>query len=210
MSDLIKRYATGQVKALIEKAESIKGIEHDVTKGTLRELFVTDLLSPFLSSQFSIGSGIIINQRGTQSHQTDLIILNNHILPPFIKEQHIGVYPAECVVATIEVKSRLTKKELEKAEQDATHLYNSVYNEAETNTPTVMYKPLCAVFGFYGSGTKELSKENNGRQWLTRQERNLRYFCVAKKFSWIRIQGQWVWEEGNSLHVKKLNVSSQY
>lgn len=204
MSDLIKRYASGQVKAVIDKAESIKGVRHKVTKGTLRELFLADLLSPFLSSQFSVGSGIIINQRGEQSHQTDIIILNNHMLPPFIKEQSIGVYPSECVLATIEVKSRLTKSELEKAEEDARHLHNSICIAIPTVNPTgttipLIYQPLCAVFGFYGKGTELVSSEEAGRRWITERERHLNYICVAKEFSWTLMETEWKYAKGNQI-----------
>ncbi len=194
---IIKRYASAQVKALIDKSESIRDLGHNLTKGTLRELFVTDLLSPFLSSQFSIGSGIIINQKGDQSRQNDLIILNNHILPPFIIKQNVGVYPAECVAATIEVKSRLTKDELEKAEEDASFLIETIYRAEGTVTPTVIEKPLCAVFGFYGTGAKELSKEVTGRQWLTEKERHLKAICLVNRFSWLHLGTGWTFRNGD-------------
>lgn len=196
-NSMIKQYASAQVKSLIAKAESIKDLKHNLTKGTLRELFVTDALSPFLSSQFSIGSGIIINQRGDQSHQTDIIILNNRLLPPFIVRQKIGIYPAECVVATIEVKSRLTKDELIKAERNASFLTDTIYSESGSFTPTLIQKPLCAVFGYYGTGAKELSVEDEGRRWLDLEERGLKAICLANKFLWLHIEEGWKFINGD-------------
>ena len=160
--DLIKVYATAQIKALIEKSKSIKGLRHSPTKGTLREFFVTDALKPFLSSQFSVGSGIIINQNSDQSAQIDVIILNNHILPPFIREQNIGLYPLVCIA--IEVKSNLYKDDLIKAEKDARYIKEWIYRTEGTKTPTYLKPPFCAVLGFYGNGKKELLDENTGKK----------------------------------------------
>ena len=94
----------------------------------MRELFVPNILSPFLSKQFDIGSGIVINQKEEQSDQTDIIIYDNRILPSFIKEQHIGVYLAESVIGIIEVKTNLRKDALIRAEASARKLHEKIYN----------------------------------------------------------------------------------
>ena len=65
---LIQRYASSIISALLIKAESIKKMKHSLSKGQFRELFITDLLKKFLPHQFDIGSGIIVNQKGEQSH----------------------------------------------------------------------------------------------------------------------------------------------
>src|SRR2546426_12636818 len=104
---LIKRYSTAIIEGMERKIYASASLEHKLTKGELGELFVSTVLTSFLTSQFDIGTGIVINQRETQSNQTDIILCDNRILPPFIKQQHIGVYPAESVLGTIEVKSDL-------------------------------------------------------------------------------------------------------
>jgi hypothetical protein len=200
-TDLIKRYATAQTKAFVEKSKSIKSLKHSLVKGMLRELFVTDVLRPFLGSQFSLGSGIIINQMSDQSHQNDIIILNNHILPPFIGEQSFGVYPLECVVGTIEVKSNLRKKCLEKAEKDARYLKETLYRDRGTKTPTILRKPFSAIFGFYGSGKKELLREDAGKKWLNENVWALNAICLSEKYCWINKSSthssDWSLERGN-------------
>jgi hypothetical protein len=102
MSDtLIQKYATSVVRDFMVRAGDLKGLIHDLTKGELKELFVSRVLKSFLTSQFGIGSGIILNRRGQQSSQMDVVIYDNRIILPFIREQNIGVYPAESVIATI-------------------------------------------------------------------------------------------------------------
>ena len=71
---------------------------------------------------------IVVNQKGEQSDQTDIILYDNRILPPFIKQQHIGVYPAESVLGAIEVKSHLTKTALLEAEASAKRLHEEIFD----------------------------------------------------------------------------------
>ena len=104
---IIQKHSTSIVRGLAERINALVDLDHKLTKGELRELFISNILAQFLTNQFGIGSGIIVNQAGKQSNQTDIIIYDNRIIPSFIREKHIGVYPAECVIATIEVKSNL-------------------------------------------------------------------------------------------------------
>jgi len=163
-------------------------MEHKLTKGELRELFATNIFRSFLTSQLDIGSGIIINQAGIQSKQTDIIVYDNRILPPFIKEYQIGVYPAECVLATIEVKSYLRKTELMQAEEAAHHLKHTVYNQKYSiYRDFSKFIPLCAIIGFYGNGCKQLLDSENGKLWLKNNVKNMFAICLSGKFSWMNV-----------------------
>ena len=124
---LIQKYATCVVQDFVTRAGDLKGLLHDLTKGELKELFVSKVLKSFLTSQFGIGSGIILNRAGKQSRQMDVVIYDNWIILPFIQEQNIGVYPAESVIATIEVKTTLDKGALEKAEDAAKELKDIIF-----------------------------------------------------------------------------------
>ena len=186
---LIQEHSIAIVRALAERAEAVKGLEHKVTKGQLRELFVTQLLDSFLTSQFGIGSGIIINQKGQQSNQTDVIVYDRRILPPFIKEQNVGIYPVESVLATVEVKSLLRRKELEDSEKAAKKLRTTVFN---TNSDYYRKerKPLTAVIGFHGNGVRELSAEKSGKAWL---EKNIKYLfavCHVGRYCWMELKSK--------------------
>ena len=190
---LIQKHSSAIVRGLFEKIDALTEINHKLTKGELRELFVTNILQSFLTTQFEIGSGIIINQAGIQSKQTDIIVYDNRTLPPFIKEQQIGVYPAECVLATIEVKSFLRKAELLQAEAAANHLKQIVYNQKYSiYSDFKSFIPLCAVIGFYGNGGKELLDRNKGKDWLISNIKNIFAICLSNKYSWLNVgTGGW-------------------
>jgi hypothetical protein len=186
---LIQKHSSAIVRSQFERIHALSDLNHKLTKGELRELFVSNILRSFLTDQFSIGSGIIINQAGIQSNQTDIIIYDNRILPPFIKEQHIGVYPAECVIATIEIKSNLTRSELLKAEKAAFRLRNDVYSQRYSIYKDFsLFKPHCAILGFYGRGFKQLLSEDAGKTWLVQNIKQIFAICLTNQFSWLRVR----------------------
>jgi len=123
-------------------------------------------LNSFLTTQFDVGSGIILNENGQQSNQTDIIISDNRILPPFLREQGIGVYPAESVIATIEIKSRLERQDIIDAQSAAARLHNDVFNHQEilyNEVVNVNYLSRCVLFlGFMDQEQKSLTKKIPG------------------------------------------------
>ncbi len=197
---LVQQFATSIACGMLERAKALKGLNHKLLKGELRELLVSDFLSHFLSHSFEIGSGIVVNQQGDQSRQTDVIIYDATILPPFIKAQHLGVYPAECVLATIEVKSFLSTTDLKSAESAAKLLHEDVYSHDGTiYKKDLEYKPICTVFGFF---TKNLTtrgllySQDKGKEWLSKKCKHICLIALARNYSWadIKFHGGWYYE----------------
>ncbi len=154
---LIQRYASSIISALLIKAESIKKMKHNLSKGQFRELFITDLLKKFLPHQFDIGSGIIVNQKGKQSHQTDLVIYDKSILPPFISESISGVFPIESVIATIEVKSICSKKDFIEVNEKANYLNDVIANGRNS----LYFNEKSSLYGYTYDFCKRLINTNN-------------------------------------------------
>jgi len=177
---LIQKYASSMVEDFIGRANDLKDLKPEFIKGELKELFVARVLRSFLTSQFEIGSGIIMNLEGGQSCQTDVVIYDNRIIPPFIKEQSLGIYPAESVIATIEIKTTMSKGELTDAQNAAKTLWDVF------ETVPYGFKPLCTVFSFEG-GFSELANEETGKEWLAENAKCLFNICVAKKYCWANV-----------------------
>ena len=178
---LIQKYASSMVEDFLARANDLKDLKHDLTKGELKELFVGRILKSFLTTQFEVGSGIVINLEGGQSRQTDIVIYDNRIIPPFIKEQNLGIYCAESVIATIEIKTTLNKGELVGAEEAAKVLHDQVFKNVAFG-----FRPLCTVFSFQG-GFGELGSEETGRKWLDENVKDLFNICVAKEYCWANV-----------------------
>ena len=193
------------MKAFVEEAKSITDLKHKGVKGRLRELFITKVLKSFLTTQFGIGTGTVINCKGVQSNETDVIIYDRRILPPFIQEQNLAVYPAESVIATIEVKSWLNAQELSKSEESAEKLKNEIFDPEKIlwdkfSQFRLQYHmiPLCAVFGFFGNGPRGLANQDSGQIWLKQNIRCLFAICLANKYSWLNVGGRdWKIQKNN-------------
>jgi hypothetical protein len=185
---LIQKDSSSLIEGMLSRVKSLS-LAHKLTEGELKELFVSNILRQFLPIQFDIGSGIIVNHRGDQSNQTDIVIYDNRIMPPFIKEQAIGVYPAESVIAVLEVKSHLRKRELLSAEASTVKLYDTVYDPAgfyKGYSPEP-YKPLCGIIGFQGNGCRELSDREAGVSWLNEHIKHLFLICIPTKYCWGKV-----------------------
>lgn len=191
---LIQRYATAVVSGMVQKVESLSGMKHQLTKGELRELFVNSVLRHFLTQQFSITSGIIVNQKGDESHQHDIIIYDNRKLPPFIQESNISVLPIEAVLAVIEVKTRLDAQAILKTEKNFKRLREVICDKEKTVFPERLksnYFPLLAIIGFYGNGPRDLASCNpKAATWLKSNVIHLFAICLVKQYSWLNV-GDW-------------------
>lgn len=175
---------------LIRDVNSITDLNHPGIKGTLVESFNKNILDSFLTSQFGIGYGVIVNHLGVQSDQTDIIIYDKRILPPFIIAGDLGAYPIESVVATIEVKMKLDKPKLLQAEKSAKKLRNRVFDRKTilldyAKYPGMCHPPLCAVLSFDVSGLTDLDSFEKGKIWISNNIKNLIAICIANKFSWL-------------------------
>lgn len=202
---IIQKHTSTITKALVEEAKSIADLQHPGVKGKLRELFITKVLDSFLTTQYGMGNGTVINHKGVQSNETDVIIYDKRILPPFIKEQDLAVYPAESVIATIEVKSLLNAQLLLKAEKSAKKLRTKVFDPKSSlfdwfSRFRAQYHaiPLCAVFAFNGNGPTDLAAQDSGKIWLEQNISNLFAICLANRYSWLNVRGKgWTIEKNN-------------
>jgi hypothetical protein len=106
-----------KLNGLVAESKSIFDcLGHNGLRGAAREMFVKDFLLPFLPPYVGIGTGEIINHLGRRSKQIDIVLYNRGRLPPvLIGSGDLGVFPWECVIATIEVKSTLDAGELRSA-----------------------------------------------------------------------------------------------
>jgi len=184
----IQQHTSALIKGLIEEAYALKNLDHKSLKGRLRELFTMRVLSKFLTRQFGIGTGVIINQEGKQSKEIDIIIYDNRILPPFIEEQKIGVYPAESVLATIEVRSWITKGIIKEYSAEAAKIFKETYNpDSSLYKDLQQLLPLSNLVGFYDNGI--FKKENPFEicQWMMNNAKPLFGVCLINRFSWLNV-----------------------
>ena len=203
---LIQQHTSAIIKGFIEETKAIQNLDHNLEKGRLRELFVSKVLQKFLTRQFGMGTGVIINQKGEQSKQIDIIIYDNRILPPFIEEQKVGVYPAECVLGVIEVRSWISKETIKEYAESAQRLYKEVYNPMSS-----LYKdyhkmrPIYGLVGFYDEGVFNGMSQEDILKWMMNNAKPLFGVCLANKLSWLHV----VRPEGSLKMVDEYNEETK-
>lgn len=192
-STLIKDYSTSLVKALFEKVKSIRKLNHKLTKGELRELFLNDLLLNFLTDQFGVGTGVIIDSYGEESKQIDIIIYDKRILPAIIKNSNLGTYPIESVLAVIEVKSILGKKELVKTNENFMYLETKLkFNKKFDKSGLSIIK---GIIGFNPRPFRQVSQDND--TWLKENTKHLDAICHVQNYCWIKYPRDGKWRYSN-------------
>jgi len=93
------------------EAEQAGLLDHSSLVGSAREFIVKRVLRSILPPMAHIGTGMVVDFHGKKSRQIDIIVYDPRF-PVFEIESGIGIYLLEGVIATIEVKSTLTKKSL--------------------------------------------------------------------------------------------------
>lgn len=184
----IQQHTSALIKGLIAETESLRNLDQKSLKGQLIELFTSRIVSRFLTSQFGMGTGVIVNQKGEQSKQTDIIIYDRRIMPPFIEEQKIGVYPAECVLAVIEVRSWVSEKVIKEYSDKAAKLYSEIYDpDYSLYRDYSKFRPFYALVGFYDKGIFKNETYEEILQWMMNNAKPLFGVCLVNKLSWLNV-----------------------
>lgn len=93
-------------------------ITNSTDEGEYIENILVKFLERYLPKRLSVGRGYIMNEEGKTSLQQDIVIYNadNYVL--LKNSKGFQVFPVECVHATVEVKSTLTRPILEAANKN--------------------------------------------------------------------------------------------
>ncbi len=111
-----QNYYRETAKAAIAKANCFRKLNHQGVKGAILEVLIKELFRPLLPPNIGVGSGQIISHDGSiPSNEIDIIIYDKSILPPLLVDNSLGLFPVECVLYTIEVKTTLDKRGLQQA-----------------------------------------------------------------------------------------------
>jgi len=112
----VSRYLTSLREQASLSRKQIKALlSHSGEKGRAFEHIVRGIVRSVLPKRFSIGSGFAATSEDEESAQLDIVIYDEQLNAPLSLIGDIGVFPIECIYATIEVKSWLDGDEIERA-----------------------------------------------------------------------------------------------
>lgn len=114
---MLQAHFDAQEQALLQISKIPANAGHMLHRGTPREAFIKEFLSNHLSTNLAIGSGEIIDSASLPReprNQFDIVIFDPRF-PKIALGAGINAFLAETVLATIEIKSQLTKQDLDTA-----------------------------------------------------------------------------------------------
>lgn len=140
----------------LSRSKAASDLHHAGLRGRAREIFAKDLLTPFLSPNVGACTGTVVDSQGGSSRQIDIIVYDKTLIPSLMFTGEEGIVPIESVLATIEVKSTLTRGELSKSVRNAhsVKILKAKFAEVMSLTPEKS-SPICCVFSFSSDSKPE-------------------------------------------------------
>ncbi len=185
-----------RVQAALGAARALAPVTHAGLRGQLREVLVRDLLRPLLPLDIGIATGQVISSYDQWSREQDVILYSQDIVPPILFESTNGLIPLESVLATIEVKSRLTYGDLESTHESAKGFSGLLYRPM---APAQKGQPAPAIE--HGSSylfALESDLTQNAQGEIERydklrgiEEPAIRALCVVGRGFWFWAEGKW-------------------
>lgn len=156
---------------------------HTLHRGTPREAFIKEFLAGHLASSLAVGTGEIIDSQSLprqQRNQHDIVIYKSNY-PRIDLGGGVNAFLAESVVATIEVKSLLTKQELATAISSAANTKNLVQNFRTAFVAGYVPPNILSYVVAYDAPQKAETVKN----WLIDEEKrlNINQKLLPKTFS---------------------------
>jgi hypothetical protein len=150
------KLAESIIEFALSRSRAASELMHSGLRGRAREIFAKDLLTPFLSPNIATCTGIIVDSKGGSSLQIDIIVYDKTLIPSLMLTGEEGIVPIESVLATVEVKSILTREELKKSIKNAHSVKKLQANFVEVMAKTPKKSsPVCCVFSFSSDSKPE-------------------------------------------------------
>lgn len=107
-----------QTAKIAAELENSKLFDHMGDRGSFRECIIKEFLRPFLPDCYGLSSGEIFSVDGDQSAQVDIVVYDAVFSTVLFRSGPLQLFPAESVFGAIEIKSDLSRGELDTACQN--------------------------------------------------------------------------------------------
>jgi hypothetical protein len=180
MNQLVREVMIETVRQARELSRIAEAVPHAGLRGQFRESFLARALRPWLPQGMELGTGVIIDEIGSQRqvNEDDIVIYAPDLLPAILPLVERNIFLLDSVLAHIEVKSNLSPETLEAAVKGAIamdSLVSSYPGDRETH----------AVFAYSSTAVikSELARleEQISKQGWNKPNPPLSIICVDEK-----------------------------
>ena len=82
MNQVFRDALVSNIKKVLTDSDVAQAIENPSSRGLAHEIFVTNLLKPYINPTVSICTGFVTDYNVRQSNQIDIILFDREIIPP--------------------------------------------------------------------------------------------------------------------------------
>lgn len=215
-NQIIRNMIRARIKGAIAKFHATSDITHNGVKGSAREIFFEELLSPLLPINTAVGTGIIVDPYEQQSGQLDLIIYDKASVPSIMLDEKLGYFPREACHYAFEVKSCLTSTEIDKVIKTFKSTSNLKSGPEQPIHPRELINTLFAYSSdLKGSPEDEINRILNKFSSFD-EDTNIHVICVIGKGYWFLLNQEKELLYANTfknfprLHVKRSSQQSYF
>jgi hypothetical protein len=203
ISELIStRISRERIASALATARAVTKIPHHGTVGEIREILVRELFRPLLPPHFRVATGHLFDKTNRVSFQVDIIIFDRSLAPPIMFE-NLGLFPIECSLFVIEVKTKLTLAELKRSHKNALAISRFVYSRQPDNYPLTRY----ALFAFSSNLSKRHTVSCHYKKFyegVGECPPPIRALCVVGREYGHEANGKWTGMPSDNLHNEVL------
>lgn len=162
--DSLFRSAAKTMKQSFERVR--ESVPHYGSSGREAEIILTKFLNEHLPRRFAATAGIVIDEANVVSKQQDVLVYDAENSPIYLAGEETLILPVDSVASVIEVKSMLTKDELEDAVgkiASVKKLKRNPISDADqlvTRSSLVVNSAFGVVFAYDSKTTLETLAEN--------------------------------------------------
>jgi len=164
----------GAIYDIVGQFVKTKVFNHSLTKGEEREDPLIEFLISNLPKTYSVVKGEVVDKLNNSSQQMDIMIFDNSRNIPFYSGGHY-ILPAEALLASIEIKSKITQEEIKKILKSVSTLKNlkpfgkkvDISKRQRTNEEKVSCRYFHAVFAY----NTDISETNWAKKEIDRIKR---------------------------------------
>ncbi|CAG1000440.1 hypothetical protein PHYC_02839 [Phycisphaerales bacterium] len=104
---IVRARMISTVKNALNQFREASQLHHSLLRGRVREIALDGLLRPLVPAGISLGTGVLADNLGVQSPETDVVIIDPRLMAPVLYDDRFGMFPVDACLAAIEVKSTL-------------------------------------------------------------------------------------------------------
>lgn len=174
------------ISEVIKESREIAEFDHPGLKGRFRELLIEKIFRPVIPEHYRFGSGKIMDSRGNESREIDIIIYSKMLLPPILYSERDGIFPIESCFYAFEIKSCLNKTELVASIEKANSIFKLAIPPTFKNDDGKIIFPTVPALIAFGS---DLSNKTEIERYQecdpeAMSSPAIRFLCVVGKGYW--------------------------